>query len=526
MRGTGYFLFIALIVISFSASAQDVREAYNLSDLSVQGTARSMGFGNALGSVGGDFGSLSVNPAGIGVYRNSEISITPSVVINNTTGEYSGVNSSSNTAQFSLNNFGIVFTNAAKGRRYKHRKWKTVAFAIGMNRVADFNNDVLYQGKTSTSSVSQVFESDANMNPNNVTTLNNSYGSLGYNSYLLNKNTSGQYESIVPFSGGVDQVKGSQSWGGIDEFNMSFGGNFKEKLLLGITIGAPIVNYQDNSYFQETLDAGNTNSNPYGFNSLDYSQSLNVTGAGINAKIGAIYKISDIFRIGAAFHTPTYYSLTDESSQGISVVHNDSLGALYGPALQNRFDYNLTTPWKGVISGTIILNKLGFITADYEYVDYSTMRYTFQGGIDNSSPTGASYQQEADALNQVIQKTYKAASDFRIGGEAVIAKYFMVRLGFGYYGNAYTPYGESTANSYYTTQRIDVSAGVGLHFRHFFTDLGFIHSMYQGYEQPYSVVYNNGAGTSYVFSGSPATVPTAKIDFSLNNLAWTVGVKF
>jgi len=529
MRNTGYFLLPVLVINSVIASAQDIKEAYNLSNLSVQGTARSMGFGNALGSVGGDFSSLSVNPAGIGVYRSSEISITPSLVINGTSSEYTGATTTDNNTHFNFNNFGLVITNAPKGRRYDHRSWKTISFAIGMNRVADFNQNYTYEGRNNTSSGSQVFESDANMNPGNATSVNNSYGSLGYQSYLLNLNATGQYVSIVPFGGGVDQLKSEQTNGGINEYTISLGGNYKEKLMIGITVDVPVVNYQSSSYYQETLSSDNNSSNPYGFTSFNYSQNLSVTGAGINAKIGAIYKISDIFRIGAAFHAPTYYSLTDVSDPAIATVHNDSLVALSvgnGYLAENRFDYNLTTPWKGVLSGTIILNKLGFITADYEYVDYSSMRYGFPGGVDYSSATGATFQQEADAINKQIKKTYKAASDFRLGGEARIAKYFMARLGFGYYGNAYTPYGESTANAYYTTQRIDVSAGFGFHFRHFFTDLGFVHSMYQGYNQPYTVEYNNGAGTSYVSSGSPATVPTAKINYSLNNVALTLGMKF
>ncbi len=77
MRNRGFVLLPALLIGSLGASAQDITEAYNLSNLTVQGTARSMGFGNALGSVGGDFSSLSVNPAGLGVYRSSEFTLTP-----------------------------------------------------------------------------------------------------------------------------------------------------------------------------------------------------------------------------------------------------------------------------------------------------------------------------------------------------------------------------------------------------------------------------------------------------------------
>src|ERR1017187_3397559 len=106
MRNPGFLLFPALVAISIISPAQDVREAYNLSNLTVQGTARSMGFGNALGSVGGDFSSLSVNPAGIGIYRSSEISFTPSLKINSATGDYAGTTTSDNNTRFGINNFG------------------------------------------------------------------------------------------------------------------------------------------------------------------------------------------------------------------------------------------------------------------------------------------------------------------------------------------------------------------------------------------------------------------------------------
>ncbi len=526
MRTYGSVLFIALLATSFVASAQDVRKAYNFSNLTTQGTARSMGFGNALGSVGGDFSSLSVNPAGLGIYRSSELTLTPSLRMNATSSEYTENTTSNNNTHFNFNNFGLVFTNAPKGKRYEHRSWKTVSFAVGMNRVADFNADYTYSGKNMTSSASQAFESDANQSHLDPTVVDNSLGSMGYQSYLLNQNAAGNYVSSVPFSGGVMQQKSSHTTGGIDEYTFSLGGNYKEKLMLGITIGVPVVNYHNSSYYSETLSPDNTMSNPNGFGYFNYSQSLDITGAGVNAKIGAIYKFNDMFRFGLAFHSPTYYSLHDVSAPAITTMHNDSLSILSadnGYLNTNVFDYNLSTPWKGVLSATIMLNKFGFITADYEYVDYSSMRYVFQDGIDNN---GVPYQQEADAINQTIKKTYQGASNFRLGGEGRISSHFMARVGFGYYGNAYSAYGESTANAPYSTQRIDVSAGVGFRFRHFFTDLGFVHSMYQGYEQPYNVVYNDGKGTNYVYSGAPVTVPTAKIDYALNNLALTVGVKF
>jgi hypothetical protein len=517
------YLFLSVFALGAQvASAQDLREAYNLSALDVQGTARSMGFGNALGSVGGDFSSLSVNPAGIGVYRSSEISFTPALDLNAASGQYMGNTSMENSGYLVANNFGLVLTHAPHGRHYDRANWKTFSFAIGVNKLADFNNEYSYHtDKNTNSSASQAFESDANRAPGNVAYGNSNLGSLGYESYLLNTNSAGQYYSIVPFGGGVTQTMNMQTSGGINEAVLSFGGNFKEKLMLGITLGMPIVDYHQSASYSEALSSDNNAVNPYGFSYFNYSNGLDISGAGVNAKIGAIYKVNDMFRVGLAFHSPTYYSISDRSGQSITTSHSDSvvyMSSGNGDFPFNRFDYNFTTPWKGVLSATIMLNKFGFITADYEYVDYSSMRYYYGSGFDEAN--GLTYRDEQDAMNQMIKKTYQGASNFRLGAEGRFSKYFMGRLGFGYYGNPYTSYGQSTQQGPYTTQRIDVSAGVGFRYKHFFTDLGYIHSMYQGYEQPYTIDY------TYVVSGTASSIPTAKINFNMNTLAWTVGFKF
>ena len=514
-------LLASLALGSAAAYAQDIRGAYDFSNNKVQGTARSMGFGNALGSVGGDFSSLSVNPAGLGVYRSSELTFTPSLRINSTSSQYLGNSTDDNNTRFNINNFGLVFTNAPKGKRYDRRNWKAVSFAIGMNRTADFNRNYTYSGTNASSSASQAFESDANFDKAGAYAGQQdgySLGFMGYQSFLLNKNASGDYYSIVPFSGGVNQMRSVQERGGANEYTISLGGNYKEKLMLGGTIGIPAINYTRDISYSESLANGNNVSNPDGFSSFNYSQHLEISGSGINAKIGAIYKINDMFRIGAAFHSPTYYSVTDLYSPTLTATHHDStyvVSSDFGYNLNNRFDYSFSTPWKSVLSATMLIEKVGFITADFEYVDYSSMRYQL-----NTDYNGNYYQAAQDAINQEIKKTYKGTSNFRLGGEVRLNKYFMARAGFGYYGNAYTPYGESTANSYYTTERIDLSAGIGFRFDHFFTDLGYVHSMYQGYEQPYSVDYGG------VISGAQANIPGAKVNYGINNVALTVGVKF
>jgi hypothetical protein len=311
-----------------------------------------------------------------------------------------------------------------------------------MNRIADFNNSYTYKGINNTSSASQAFESDANQNPSAVSANNgvsNTLGYMGYQSFLLDTNANGKFASIVPYSGGVAQQRNKLTTGGITEYLFTIGGNYKEKLMLGLTIGIPSINYHSNGYFQETLAAGNSAPNPYGFQYFNYNPAVDITGAGINAKVGAILKLSDVLRIGAALHTPTYYAITDIFTPSISTISdsgNVNLSPYNNGLAQNEFDYHFSTPWKGVLSATFMIGKLGFVTADYEYVDYASMRYIYPDGIDYS--TNVPFQSEASDINQAIRKTYKGASNLRVGGEIVIAEHFMVRAGFGYYGNAYT----------------------------------------------------------------------------------------
>jgi hypothetical protein len=496
------FKYIAIALLTFCtgiyALAQDETDALRYSYLAPQATARSMGIGNAMGAVGADFSSLSINPAGIGVYRNGEMMITPSIKANTVTGTYLGNTTSDDKLRFTINNAGIVFTRAAKGRRYQHSKWKASSFAFGFNRTADFNRNYTYSGKNggaTGSSGSDVFVADANDNINdfNYVQNNSSLASLGYQAYLINYDTNiGLYRTVVPWddSNGLNQRRRVHETGSMNEMTFSFGGNYMEKLMLGATIGIPFVRYDRTADYTEALLVPTNN-----FSDYTYTEKLTTKGTGINLKLGFIYKPSDYFRFGAAVHTPTYFAMTDNYSNSISFNAQGHAGDWANDP--GTVDYTLTTPWRAVVSATGFMGKYGFISADYEFVNYRSMRYHFQSDfIDYESK-----------VNQLIKSAYTSASNFRIGIEGRPIDFMMVRIGCGYYG---TPYKVSPAKA----NHIDLSAGIGFRFSHWFTDLGFVHTMYNGQEQPYVLPYPG------------VVVPSATLKNSLNNAALTIGVKF
>jgi hypothetical protein len=496
-----YLLSLATALIlgatAVTAWAQDETDALRYSQLAPSGTARSMGFGSALGSVGADFTSLSVNPAGIGVYRSSELLFTPSIKIGSTNGSYLGSSSSDNVNKFNINNFGMVFTNAKQGARYEKSKWKSASFAIGFNKLADFHRNYNYSGfnsGNSSSSGSEVFVADANLgsDPEDVTSL----AGMGYQAYLLEYDTAmGGFYTVVPYKAGIKQQRNVTERGRYNEMVISFGGNYMEKLLLGATIGIPTIKYERSSTYKESTTNTSISDNPFGFNEYSYREDLLTKGTGVNLKLGFIYKATDQFRFGAAIHTPTAFSLNDVYEYKVDAQFNmaDPFEVNSGGA----FSYMLTTPWRGVLSATGIIGKLGFVTADYEYVGYNSARYN----MDDDNAEYESY------INGVIRSTYKGASNIRLGAEVRPMDIMMVRVGFGYYGS---PYKKAAVNG----DRIDVSAGLGFRFQDWFIDFGYVNSSYKQGEQPYVLPYEG------------VIVPTATLRSSKNNAALTVGFKF
>ena len=53
-------------------SAQTVYDAANIANKDLNGTARFVSMGGAMGALGGDISTIATNPAGIGIYRSND----------------------------------------------------------------------------------------------------------------------------------------------------------------------------------------------------------------------------------------------------------------------------------------------------------------------------------------------------------------------------------------------------------------------------------------------------------------------
>jgi hypothetical protein len=459
MKKIFYASFILLNTLpGFSQNAND---ALRYSLISYGGTARFMGLSGAYGAVGSDFSSLSQNPAGIAVYRKSEFTISPGLYSTTTELKYFGETNSDFRNNLLLGNMGMVFALNLNESR-DDGVLKGLQMGFGMNRLNNFGNRIMAEGFNDGKSLLGLYADDANNggNPFNDDDLDPFTTRLAYDANLMvfdSGNVNNRAHWWVDMPGQVLQRKTIQFTGSSREILLSGGANFGHKLYLGLTLGFPSVRYEEESNFSEQDSRGlSSNADPqFNFDAVKRSEFLLTRGNGFNLKFGFILKPVEFIRIGGAFHTPTSYNLTDEwNSRMVSYFENGSSYSASSP--DGSYDYRLNTPMRAMGSLAIVIGKHGFVSADYEYVDYSTARLR-------------SDDYDFFDENEDVRTRLGSANNLRFGAEY---KYnvFAFRGGTSFYGSPYK--NETTRGA-----RMGYSAGLGIREKNYFLDFAFNHQL-------------------------------------------------
>jgi len=415
-------LAIAVIALSsITLVAQNEIDALRFSQNEPLGSARFTAMSGAFGSLGGEFSGLSLNPAGIGMYQFSEFTFTPSFNLNSTASYYTEKETDYNSG-LKIGNIGLVFSSPME-----NSDWKRVNFAIGWNQLANYNSNIRIQGTNNTSTLVQSILDISD--GHTIDELNSLYSAPAFWSNLIDladnsvdtttnwyAHDIGNYVSHVKGNSSKTQTKNIHSSGGKNEFIFSIGGSFNEQLYLGATIGIPTLDYYEKSTYSETNFEDTIND----LEGFDFQEELSVYGAGLNLKLGAILRVSESLKLGAALHTPTTYSIEETYSTTITTHFTGS--SITESSLPNYFEYDLITPWKAILSASTVVNKNILLSADYELVDYS---------FSNMHSRDYSFTDE----NNRIQELYTKTSNIRLGAEMNV-KPFLIRAGYSKYGSA------------------------------------------------------------------------------------------
>ena len=439
-------LLILLITIPFCFEAQNINDVYNVSATYYQGTAKSMAMGNAMGAVGQDFSSIAINPAGLGLFRKPEFIFTPSVNMTYTSSSHLNGNKAYDfKTNLSVNNFGMVGVNKTGNN--------IVTWGIGMNRTNNFNNRIyvdIFNGNNSLIDAyfAEIIANDI-YNENELYDYSPSYIYPIWETYLMDFHPDGSLSSPVPM-GGLTQRKGVNSWGGTNEWTLSTAINLSDKLFLGFSFNMPYVNSKKITDYEEDF------STELYDNYWIQEETLSTTGWGINGKFGLIAYPARWIRLGASFHTPTLYNLTD-MWRTETYAHIDESGIHESwETPTSYFNYSMITPWKANASAALIFGNFGMITADYEYVDYSSVKLS-------------AYDYDYNSYNDAIRATFAPTTNLRLGTEWRYQNYCF-RGGYAFYGS---PYGMSEIDY----RRNALSCGFGYTKYAFTIDLAYVYTL-------------------------------------------------
>ena len=439
------------MALAISIYSQTVDDALRYSQQFYEGSARSMSMGSSFGAVGADFSVASTNPAGMGLYRSSEFIITPEVSTSKVSSTYNNTYNEDSRGIFNLGNMGYVST-----LKLGNSGWKYFQFGAGMNRLNNYNSNISIKGENLQNSRLDVYKEMADGVDSLY--LGDSYGDYAFDLYpawmlyLLDAvpGYSDLYYTPVPFAGTL-QTQTIRTKGSTNEWLMSFSGNYNDKLFVGATIGLPYIRYYRESFYSES-DIADTIPD---FNSWSVKENLSTSGWGINLKLGLIYQITDWFRIGGAFHTPTYYWSMKDSwytthYADLEWRNPESINSITG-----NYEYRFSTPMRVIGDFAIIINKYGLISGEYEFVDYASSKFSARDyGFGD--------------VNSNIRQSYQSTHNFRIGTEW---RYdvFSFRAGYQYYTSPYS-------GNLNDGQLSAISFGLGYNFMDGSIDLAYVNA--------------------------------------------------
>lgn len=491
---------IAIVATTSSTYAQYVGDALRFSQTNYGSTARFKAMGNAQIGVGGDMSSISGNPAGLGLFTKSEFSFTPEFNQANTKATYLGQKDNTDKGQLNLNQIGLVFFSPVYKQKGQDTKTGLVSmvFGLGYNRNNDFSMESNFGGANKSSSIADYFAEIASGIPTNL--AEHSLERIAYDNYLISYDQpSGTYfpETFADANQSNLQRRNEIRTGSVSEFNFSAAANISNQVYIGASIGLVDIRYNSDAQFTESGKAREYLNDELTGKIIDYKLMFNTNqvtrGSGVNGRLGVIFKPVDGLRLGATFQTPTWLVIDDSTTEQL-----DNRGTVRGTSDSYTYDftYNLRTPLKGSLGASYVIAGQALITADVDFIDYASTRFSSSNGGSN---------QTISANNLEVRNSLKSAINYRAGLEYKI-DVLSLRAGYGLNGSPH----KGDDNGTFDTKIY--SGGLGYRASNYFLDL------------TYQRVENDSNFSPYTLSNG--IEPNANFNNTKNNVFLTFGLRF
>lgn len=495
-------LFASVLALASTAlQAQDMYDVARLSTSDLQGTARYIGMGGAMGALGADLTAMNTNPAGLGIYRSNDVAATLGVsMLNNGT-------SIDEPSRVSFDQLGLVITN--KYGNYTSLKY--INFGFNYRKHKNFFDDFSVANNWG-GGFSQTYQmadmTFGETDPSNMPVLPAVAAQAG----ALGTDESGKYIG----TGANNTTYNMKSTGGIHEYDFSVAANWSDQYFLGLSL----------AYYHASFDRGSWYSE-YGEDDCSYDMYnyYRTRGSGMNIKLGGIIRpVADSnFRFGLSLQSPTFFLLTDEN--GVDITSYDEYGAEMGNsnAQVDPVDYELATPWKFNFSlGHTFGNTLA-LGAEYQLENYRGISIREKDGY---------ITDYTEYVNATVDNQLEAVHTLKLGAEVKVTPELALRAGYNYSSAAFDEgafrslynfadmYIDTfTETSYENTLDLHrLTCGIGYRTSSFYADLAYQYTMQKADFYAFDDSYSDGGIVNYL--------PATRIDKNRSQLSLTLGYRF
>ena len=428
-------------------------------------SARVSALGGAFVSLGADLSSMSINPAGLGMYRSSALAISADISTARTTNAFNP--SGSSHTNFSFNQVGLAL-NLYQGSG----ALASFTFGFAYNKLADLNYTQNYKWSGDNVTIGEFFAeqmwgvpeswlgTDSDAFRNNDILVDEWGGVLAYQTYLIDPvvgadNTTSYIVPGVPLDMSINPQFSARSRGSVGEYTFSGGLNFANILYVGATLGIQDINQSLNYYYCENYTPASNSASV--LRGMEYMPSVSTYGSGINFKIGAILRPIPSLRLGVAYHTATvvdiirdYYTLMNTS-----FGNGDHYTA---QSLVNSFSWGYSSPNKLLLGASVQLGEKAMLSVDYDMVWYDNISFH----------TG--YKDINAAMDASTKLDFGKSNNLRVGLEVRPLSRLYLRGGYALYGSPFNEEVEKyidkgdTFYGNYKTHTDNYSLGLGWRF--------------------------------------------------------------
>lgn len=525
-----YIVLAVSALMASAASAQSAIDAFTASSTEMRGTARYMSMAGAFTALGGDISTLVTNPAGIGIYRSSDIAVTVDLNMRSNTATAGNFLDKHSQTKFYCNNFGYV-----GAIRLDNETMPYFAWGASYQRTMSF--DRVYKGYISNlnGSASNYLAGISNgISPADLLDdYNSSYNPyqdsyapwmaiLGYNAYMTNPTgQSSQYNGLwqngTTGSAAFDVVERGYA----DQYSINFGGNISNQFYWGMGVGILDLQYSSSVYYSEDLNNAlianaTATSTVTGSANTGLESFKRITGTGFNLKFGAIYRPINELRLGLSVHTPTWYNLRQEGWAAADFTYSTGYDSSVetDEGYLDYFEWKLRAPWRMTVGAAGVIGSKAIVSAEYEFRPYGSMNVSDDDGFKYTS------------IQNEVKSLYKTAQTVRVGAEYRIDPSWSVRLGAARESSPLTASADNTTVNTlgaddtetqlsYTLDKETIygTAGIGFKYQALYVDAAY--------------VYKHQKSTYHAFTPSAyASAPQADLKLNSSQVVLTVGVRF